>query len=149
MEKTIDNRTIKVNISMWLIIMILFINASLYNSDSVGLFIKITATLLAVSWFFLLIKIGSIKKFLKTKFFIWITLVFILYEFYGFAKHVYGNFNWDYLLVLYASIITICALYTSIPDSHKMNSLYKICAFSSIAICFYILINEYSNIIRG
>lgn len=149
MHITIKKDSIKKNIAICLIVLILFINASLYTIDTIDMFIKAIIVLVIISWLFLLIHIGAIKKFFKTKYFLWLSLLFILYECYGFTRIVYGNFNWDYLLALYVSVVTICTLFTSIPDSYKINSLYKICIFASLAICSYILINEYTNIIGG
>ena len=149
MHNTIKINTIKTYISSFLIIMILFVSATLYKSSTLGLYTNMVELLLIFSWIFLLINIKTTFLFLKTNFFVWISIVFVFFELYGFFKPVYGNFNWDYLLMLYASVVTICALFTCIPDSDKTKYFSRICAFTSMAICLYIFIFEYDNILNG
>ena len=138
------------NIEVIIIFLIFLTNATLYNEKSKYLYLALSIFILIGSWIYICKNVKDIKNIIiQNKFLHWITLVFLMYEFYGIARPVYGNFNWDYLLFLYANVITSVFLFLNIKSNLQKKSFLDISKFFIIGICLYLLINEFSNILQG
>lgn len=149
MKEKYDIKNKKTLIQTALIVLILFVNATLYNEKNIQLYIKLSTMLILISGIYIIKNIGSLKTFIKMKFFWWITFVFLMFEFYGYAKPVYGNFNWDYLIFLYLNVVTMALILVTIPIDSQIETITQISAITSILIGIYIVINEYSAIKMG
>jgi len=128
---------------------ILFINATLYKETTIYIYIILLGILLVISWIYLIKNFEKLKIFLQSKYFIWITALFVLYEVYGFVRENYGHFNWDYMLMLYANVVTICALLKNIETKKILNTITLVCSLTTIGIGLYIVLNEFPSIISG
>lgn len=156
MRKNLDNiKQICINnrIEIFLIFMmsqILFINATLYNDKYVKLYIALSFVFFIICWGVIFFKKNtSIKELVHNKCFWWITCLFAMYELYAFIKPIYNNFNWDYLLMLYTTVITCSLMIINVPKKRKETLFSIISAITTLEICLYILIQELPAILEG
>lgn len=132
-----------------LLIILLFANTMLYSTNTLMIYTVLSVTVFSIIWIYIILKKIKINVFLKTKFFIWMTIILILYEGYGFLRQDYGNFDWDHVLFIYLSTVHVCMLLSLVKKENLLKDFIDVSCTTSILMIIYIVVNEYSNIMSG
>lgn len=111
------------------LILIIIANFCFYTSETINLYIIMTIAgccIALVSNF----KYFSFKIY-KSNYFIWLTLIYLVFFFYGFYFLQSGKFLWDSFLIRY---IENLSLYLSITGLFRNNGEDIIAPFSFVAL---------------
>lgn len=127
----------------------LFSNAVLRSEDNLLLYIGISILVIIYAIIRGLLKPSRFSKTIISGVSIWAVLLFFMYFFYGIVLTKYGYFNTKFFLFMLASMLVTVLLFVDIPINKMMKIFIKECAIASVAIVFFILLNEWSLIIEG
>lgn len=143
-QKKIKKKTLGI-----ILFLILFSNSALRSEEHLQLYIGIAMFVCLYAFFLGLQKPSRITSTIFNSFSIWTMVLFFIYFFYGIVLPSNDFFNTDYFLFMFVMILITIMLFVDIPIALMMEIFVKVCAFSSIAVCLFILINEWSLIISG
>lgn len=128
---------------------IIFSNITLRNENYLTIYMAISIT---ICFFFYFIAISNLSKLLSTifnAFSLWLMFIYFIFFLYGMALTKYSYFNSDYFLLMYVMTFISMFLLIDISNSTLIKIFIKTSVYTSIAVCLYLLINEWSLIISG
>ena len=128
---------------------ILFSNSIFRNEQNLKNLITISLVICVCTFFVVLHKPSKILKTMTNSFTLWLIVIFAMYFIYGMILTSFNHFDADYFFFMFIMILVTILLFIDIPFSTMMEIFIKVCSFASFAICFYILINEWTLIITG
>lgn len=135
------------NLPQLLISALLFINITMYNKNTILLYIILSVAIFLITLVYCWKDKTILKSLLKLKAFWWLTAIFLMYEIYGLFFKTYIEFNWDYILFLYFTIVFVILLF--IKNKNVSVTFTNVSAFTSIMSIIYICINESSSLLTG
>jgi O-antigen ligase len=132
-----------------ILFLILFSNSVLRNQEHLKLYIGVALIIGIYAFFRGLLKPSRISKTVVSSFAVWLLVLFFMYFFYGVVLTKYNHFDADYFFFMFVVTLVTRLLFIDIHYKTMMEIFIKVCAFASVAVSVYILVNEWSLIISG
>lgn len=129
--------------------LILFSNSVLRTQEHLKLFIILSLIVCLFAFYKILVKPVILTRAVLNKFTTWLTLLFMVYFFYGLVLPCYDEFNADFFFFLFVMTFVTIILFAGTTSINMMEIFINSCAIVSILICFYIFANEWSIILEG
>lgn len=150
--KEIQNMKIRLNKDQALIMtlfLVLFSNAMLRTEEHIKLYIGVSLIICIYAIYRGLVKPSRISRTLVSGCTFWLVVLFSMYFIYGVVLTKYSYFDLDYFFFMFVMILITILLFIDVPFKDLMEILIKVCVFAAVAICLFILVNEWSIIISG
>lgn len=135
------------NLTQILISILLFVNITMYNKNTLMIYIILSTIIFCITIIYCWKEKEILKKLIKLSAFWWLTLVFIMYEIYGLFFKTYTEFNWDYILFLYLTIIS--AVLLLMKEKDISSTIVNVSVISSLMSIIYVCIREGSSLLSG
>lgn len=139
----------KSKISYILLLVIFFSSAVLYNEEQINYYIMISILVCICSYLNSILKPSRFLLVIFNRYSLWLTILFGLYFLYGLAFPIYDEFNADYFFFTFIMLLVSMLLFVDVSIDRMLNILVEVCAVASVAICVFIVLNEWSLIVLG
>lgn len=145
----IRSKTRKKTPNLLLLFLILFSSSVFYNEEHLKLYIGIASFICLYAYFRAIIRPTIIAHSISNSFTGWLLILFSIYFYYGLVLTKYSFFNSDYFLFTLIIILVIQLLFIDVNHNTMIEVFTKSSAIGSLAVCGFILINEWDLIISG
>lgn len=139
----------KIKLPNIIITILIYTGAMLYTKETILLFYGSIFLCTIATGFCLIKRIDILKTFFKTKFFFWLTAVWVMYFIYAYIFEVYDVFNPERLIAIYVITIDTALLLQTLKREEMINEVIKCFAMSAILMMIHIVISEFEEIISG
>lgn len=140
----------KKNKYICIVLVLMFVsNATLRNQEHLKIYIGISLIVYMYAFFKGILNPSRFSKVIVNGYFTWLFILFFMYFFYGIFLTKYGYFNADYFFFMFSMTFATLLLLVDMHYKILIEIFIKVCAYASIVICIYIVINEWSLIITG
>lgn len=143
------NKSSKYAVLSLILFIELFSNAALRSEDNLIFYMGISVLVILYAVIRGMCKPSRFSKTITKGISVWVVVLFAMYFFYGIVLKKYDFFNTRYFLFMFAMNFVTVLLLVDIPPRKMVQIFIKVCAFASVTVCIFILINEWSLIISG
>jgi O-antigen ligase len=151
MRKSINKTTDINNYKMLTLFLFLlfFSNATLRTEIYLIFYIGLSLIICVYAYFKVLFRPSRLSKTLANGLTLWVVVLFFMYFFYGLALPIYAYFNLKYFFFIFIIMLVTMLIIIDVPIKDLIEVFIRVCAFTSIAVSIFIVINEWSSIMSG
>lgn len=139
----------KIKLPNIIITILIYTGAMLYTKETILLFYCSIFLCTIATGFYLMKRIDILKTFFKTRFFFWLTAIWIMYFAYALIFEVHDVFNSTRLIAIYLITIDVALLLQTFKKENMINEAIKCFAMSAILMMIHIVVLEFDEIIAG
>ena len=139
----------KIKLPNVIITILIYTGAMLYTKETILLFYGSIFSCTIITAFYLIKRINILKTFFKTKFFLWLTAIWVMYFAYALIFEVYDVFNFTRLIAIYLITIDVALLLQTLKKEEMIDEVIKCFAMSAILMIMHIIFSEFDEILSG
>ena len=132
-----------------IIIILIYSGAMLYTIETIKLFYSIIFLSTVITLYYLMKRINIVKRYFKSRYFFWITAIWIMFFVYALIFEVHDVFNPTRLIAIYIIVTDVALLMQTFEEKNMMNEMIKNFAVVSILMMIHIFFAEFKEILSG
>ena len=132
-----------------IIIILLYSGAMLYTTETIKLFYGIIFLSTVITLYYLMKRMNIVRRYFKSRYFFWMTTIWIMFFVYALIFEVYDVFNPTRLIAIYVIVTDVALLMQTFEEKNMMNEMIKNFAVVSILMMVHIFFAEFKEIISG